>query len=310
MTPRTARIDWLLFGLLGLLWGSSYLFIKIGVESLGPLTLVTLRCLFAAILLGMVVASAREPLPRNVRTVGHLAVLGVLSIFAPFVLIAWGETHVSSGLASVLNATTPLFTVVVAAVVLHDEPFRFNRVAGLVIGFLGVFVVASPTLSSPDPTDSLALAAQLAVVLASLSYALGADFARRFLRGLRPMTIAVVMGVFGFVYAGPLALALEDPLATGLRPEALLAAVWLGMLGSGVALLIFYRLLAGWGATRTNVVVYLMPPVGVALGVVFLHEPLHAALLAGTVFIVGGAALTNARGAGLRRSRSAPTSAE
>lgn len=295
MTGRANQVNWLLFGLLGLIWGSSYLFIKIGVDAIGPFTLVTLRCLFAGLFLAAVVRAAGQPLPRNGRLLAHLAMLGVLSIFVPFVLIAWGEQHVISGLAAVLNATTPLFTVLVAPLVLRDEPFRLNRMAGVLIGFVGVAIVVAPTIAEGPSADPLAFPAQVAITVAAASYAIGAVYARRFVPATRPMTISLGMVIFGGLMTAPLALALEDPFARGLPLDALFASAWLGVLGSGVGLLIFYRLLAAWGATRTHIVVYLLPPVGVALGVIVLSEPLHAALILGTALILGGAALTNAR---------------
>ena len=306
MAPGGNRANWLLFGLLGLIWGSSYLWIKIGVEAVGPFTLVTLRCAFAAAFLLIVVRVAREPLPRSRPVIGHLAVIGVLSIFLPFVLIAWGEDHVDSGLAAVLNATTPLFTVPIAAVFLRDEPIRLNRTLGVIVGFVGVLVVLAPTLAAGSSADPLALAAQVAITLASLSYAFGAVYARRFVTGLRPMIISLGMVSFGLLYTAPLAIAIDMPRWAGVDLGALVAGAWLGILGSGVALLIFYRLLHDWGPTRTHVVVYLLPPVGVALGVLVLNEPLYASLLIGTVLIIGGAALTNAK---IGRRRRAPDSA-
>ena len=292
------RANWLLFGLLGLIWGSSYLFIKIGVDAAGPFTLVTLRCLFAAAFLALVVRAAHEPLPRSGRVFGHLVVTGILSIFLPFVLIAWGELHVTTGLAAVLNATTPLFTILAAAAVLPDEPVRINRVVGLLVGFAGVAVVVAPSLVlAPGlAPDHQALPAQAAIVVAAASYALGAVYVRRFLSGVRPMTISLGMVVVGFLLTAPLAIALEASVAvSGFGLPLLGASAWLGVLGSGVALLIFYRLLHDRGATATHVVVYLLPPVGVAIGVVVLGEPLHVGLLIGTVLIIGGAALTHLR---------------
>jgi drug/metabolite transporter (DMT)-like permease len=289
------RANWLLFGLLGLIWGSSFLWIKIGVEAIGPFTLVTLRCAFAAAFLLVVVRLAREPLPRSRGVVAHLAVIGVLSIFLPFVLIAWGEDHVDSGLAAVLNATTPLFTVPIAALFLRDEPLRLNRTLGVLVGFIGVVVVVWPTLAAGSSADPLALPAQIAITLGSLSYAFGAVYARRFVTGVKPMVISLGMVSFGLLYTLPLAVAIDMPRWAGLDLGAVVASAWLGILGSGVALLIFYRLLHDWGPTRTHVVVYLLPPVGVALGVLLLDEPLYASLLLGTVLIIGGAALTNAR---------------
>lgn len=295
MTGRANQVNWLLFGLLGLIWGSSYLFIKIGVDAVGPFTLVTLRCVFAALFLAIVVRTTGARLPRRRSTIGHLAVLGVLSIFVPFVLIAWAELHVITGLAAVLNATTPLFTILMAPLVLRDEPLRLNRVVGLLVGFAGVAVVTAPTFAEGPSADPLAFPAQVAIAVAAASYALGAVYARRFVPDEKPTVISLGMVSFGALLTAPLAVALDRPFAIGLPPEALFAALWLGVLGSGVALIIFYRLLAAWGATRTHVVVYLLPPVGVAIGVIVLHEPLHIALIVGTALILGGAALTNAR---------------
>jgi drug/metabolite transporter (DMT)-like permease len=309
MGPAGDRANWVLFVLLGLIWGSSYLWIKIGVEAVGPFTLVVLRCAFAAAFLIVVTRIAHEPIPRSRTVVGHLAVIGALSIFLPFVLIAWGEDHVDSGLAAVLNAATPLFTVPIAALFLRDEPLRLNRTLGVVVGFAGVLVVVAPTVAAGGSADPLALAAQIAITLGSLSYAFGAVYARRYVTGLRPMVISLGMVGFGLLYTLPFAIAIDMPRWGGLDLASLVAGVWLGVLGSGVALLIFYRLLHDWGPTRTHVVVYLLPPVGVALGVLLLNEPLHASLLVGTVLIIGGAALTNARIALRRGTPAAATRA-
>ena len=139
--PST-RQDWLLFILLGFLWGSSYLFIKIGVEAgLQPFTLVTLRLLVGFALLATVVAAAREQLPRSLRTYGHLVVMAAFSVAIPFSLITWAEQSIDSTLASVLNGSVPLFVIVIAAIFLRDEPITINRVAGLAVGFLGVAIL-------------------------------------------------------------------------------------------------------------------------------------------------------------------------
>ena len=294
MTPSN-RALWLIFGLLGLIWGSSYLFIKIGVESLGPFTLVSLRVLFAAAFLTLVVLATRQPLPREWRVLRHLLVLGLLSIFFPFSLITFGEIHVSSGAAAVLNATVPLFTILIAAVMLRDDPITMNRVIGLVIGFVGVGLLVAPSLGGPEAGDDLSLAGQIAITLSSVSYALGAVYARRFVQGLPPVVIALGMVTVGFLVSAPLAFLLERPFSSGIRPEALFGVAWLGILGSGVALLIFYRLIANWGPTRTHLVNYLIPPIGVALGVLVLGESLDPSLLLGTALIIGGVSLVNAR---------------
>src|SRR5256885_11178105 len=139
MTTRGSRPDWLIFLALGFFWGSSYLFIKIGVDNgLQPFTLIMFRLLIGFVLLASVVAVAREPLPRDPRTYGHLLVMGVINIAIPFSLITYAEQTVDSSLAAVINGAVPLFVIVIAALFLKGETVTINRVAGLVVGFIGV----------------------------------------------------------------------------------------------------------------------------------------------------------------------------
>jgi len=301
-TAKTgSRIDWVLFGLLGLLWGSSFLFIKIGVETLPPFTLVTLRLLFAATFLTALVALTREPLQTSVATYRHLAVLGGLSIVVPFSLIAWGEQRIDSGLAAILDSTVPLFVIVISGLVLHDEPVTANRVGGLLVGFAGVAIVMSRSLGSAGSSTE----GELAVVIAAGSYALGAIYARRYLRGVRPVMTALGQIVLALLVTAPLAFITEQPFEVGLRPDALFAVLWLGVLGLGVAYLIYYRLIAHWGATRASLVTYLLPIVGVTLGVVLLGESVDLRIIAGIALVVIGVALANLQsGDSIHRRRS------
>jgi len=293
-TPATSsRLDWLLFILLGFLWGSSYLFIKIGVDAgLQPFTLVAMRLLVGFALLGVVVAAARERLPRNPQMYGHLLVMAAFSVAIPFSLITWAEQSVDSTLASVLNGSVPLFVIVIAAVFLRDEPISVNRLAGLALGFIGVAI-----LVGFDPADLVGgnLTAKLALIGSSLSYAVGGVYARRMVHGLRPMIPALFQVGFALVMVAVLALIFERPLRIPLRPDAILAIIWLGLLGSGAAYLLFFRLLGNWGATRTSMVAYLLPVFGIVLGAVVLAEEIDAGLLVGTALVIGGIALVNAR---------------
>ena len=294
-SPQVAssRLDWLLFILLGFLWGSSYLFIKIGVDAgLQPFTLVTLRLLVGFVLLAVVVAAAREELPRGLRTYGHLLVMAAFSVAIPFSLITWAEQSVDSTLAAVLNGSVPLFVIVIAAVVLRDEPISANRVLGLAVGFVGVAILVG---FDPAQLASGDLAAELALIGSSVSYAVGAVYARRMVHGLRPMIPAVFQVGFALVMAGALALVFERPLTLPMRADAILAIVWLGLLGSGAAYLVFFRLLGRWGATRTSLVAYLLPVYGIVLGALVLGEAVDARLLIGTALVIGGIALVNAR---------------
>ena len=290
---QSSRADWLLFILLGFLWGSSYLFIKIGVDAgLQPFTLVTLRLLVGFALLAVIVFGAREQLPRSPRIYAHLLVMAAFSVAVPFSLITWAEQSVDSTLASVLNGTMPLFVIVIAAVFLRDEPISVNRLAGLVLGFAGVAI-----LVGFDPADLVGgdLAAKVALIGSSLSYAIGGVYARRMIRGLRPMIPAVFQVGFALVMVGVLALIFEQPLTLPLRADAILAVIWLGLLGSGAAYLVFFRLLGRWGATRTSMVAYLLPVFGIVLGALVLSEQIDAGLLVGTALVIGGIALVNAR---------------
>ncbi len=287
------RLDWLLFVLLGFFWGSSYLFIKIGVEAgLEPLTLVTLRLLIGGLVLATVVAVAREALPRSLRTYANLFVLGILSVALPFFLITWAEQSVSSALAAILTAPVPLFVILIAAVFLRDEQITANRLVGLAIGLIGVAV-----LVGFDPADlaSGTLVAEIALIGAAASYAAGGVYARRTMKGLRPMIPALFQVTFAFLISGTLALIFERPTEVQLTPEIAFAVLWLGILGSGLAYLIFFRLLGRWGATRTAMVAYLLPVFGIVLGAVVLSEPVDARLLIGTALVIGGIFLVNSK---------------
>ena len=251
MDNRSQRIDWLLFVALGFFWGSSYLFIKIGVEhGLQPFTLVMLRLLIGTLLLATVVVAAREPLPRDPRKYGHLIVLGFFSVALPFSLITVAEQHVDSALGATLTAPVPLFTVVFAAILLHEK-ITLAKVIGVAIGIVGVAILMGFDPAQIGKTD---LSPQLVLVGAALSYGFGGVYARRFVHGLRPMIPALFQVFFAFVMAAGAAFLTEHPLdEVGQLPvEAIFAVVWLGLLGSGLAYLVFFRLLMRWGPTRTS----------------------------------------------------------
>jgi len=293
MTQSPTRIDWLLFGVLGFIWGSSFLFIKVGVEAgLQPLTLVMIRLLLGTGLLAVVIAASRVALPRDPRTYGHLAVMGLIAIALPFSLITWAEQSVDSTIASVINGGVPLFVIPIAAVVLRDEPVTPNRLAGIAIGFVGVAILVG---FDPGRLAGGDLAGELAIVGATISYAAGGVYARRMVRGLPVIVPAFFQVAFALVIVSVLALAFERPLHVPTGLDALFAVAWLGLLGSGVAYVIFFRLLGRWGASRTSLVTYLMPIVGLALGATVLGETVDGRVLAGAALVIGGIALVNSR---------------
>lgn len=291
MHEQASRTNWLIFLALGLMWGSSYLFIKIAVDDFGTFTLVALRLAIGAALLWVVIRLAGQALPRERRIYGHLVVMAVVNIVIPFALITWAEQSVDSSLAAILTAPVPLFAIVIAPLFLHDEPIRVNGVIGLAVGFIGVVVLTSRDLS----TAGSDLIGEIALLGAALSYASGAVYARRNMRGVPPMIPAVFQVTFALLISGTIAIVLEHPWDARPGPEAVVSIIWLGVVGSGFAYLAMFRLLASWGATRTTMVAYEIPVVGIVLGFLVLQEPIDGRLLAGTALVVGGVALVNIR---------------
>lgn len=295
--------EWGAFWLLGTIWGSSFLWIKIALVETGPITLAALRLLFGLIGLVAVARAAGQSVPRDRRLLARFVVLGVLNTALPFALIPWGETHIASGLAAVLNGTTPLFTLVIAHYWLRDERFTLRRLAGLGLGFAGVVILMSRDLGPAALRGSIV--GQVAVLAASCSYAVAATFARQHLRGQPPVlqaTAAVLTADALLWLAVP---TVESPLRLPHLPLTWLALAWLGLLGSCGAYLLYYYLINTWGATRATLVAYVFPVIGLLLGVVFLGEPLTAQVAAGTLLVVGGIAVVNS-GAAVRQRALAP----
>jgi drug/metabolite transporter (DMT)-like permease len=295
MASRSSRIDWLIFLALGFFWGSSYLFIKIGVDAgLQPFTLIMFRLLIGFVVLATVVAIAREPLPREPRMYGHLFVMGVINIAIPFGLITFAERipSIDSSLASVINSAVPLFVIVIAALFLKGETVTVNRLVGLVVGFIGVAILVGLDVTDLGSANAVG---ELALIGATVSYAIGNVYAKAHVHGLRPMIPALFQVFFGLLVTGTLAFATERPLAVAWQPEAIFAVVWLGLLGSGVAYLSYFRILQHWGATRTSMVAYLLPVYGIVLGALVLAEPIAPSTLLGAILVIGGIAIVNAR---------------
>jgi drug/metabolite transporter (DMT)-like permease len=288
MSTRSNRIDWLIFFALGFIWGSSYLFIKLAVDDFGTFTLVALRLIVGALLIWTVVRIAGQAVPRERRIYGHLLVMAVINIAIPFLLITWAEQSVESSLAAILTSPVPLFAIVLSALFLQDEPLRVNGLVGLVVGFI---IVTSRGLTAEGSSAT----GELALLGAAFSYACGAVYARRNVRGLAPMIPAAFQVSFAAIITGVAALLFEHPWTARPDPQAIFSILWLGILGSGVAYLFVFRLFANWGATRTTLVAYLLPIVGIVLGYLVLAEPVDARLILGTALVIAGVGLVNSK---------------
>lgn len=289
-----SRRDAALFLTLSAIWGSSFLFIKLGLlGGMGPLTLVMLRLLFGAGAMALLAWKLGEHLPRSGRILGIIFLVALVNNTLPFSLITWGEQYIPSGLAAILNSTVPLFAVVISHFALSDERFSWSRVAGVTVGFMGVAILFAPDLFSQG--FSGAVIGQLAIILASLGYAIGSVTARKYLRGVPSATLSALQLGFALLWVTLPALAWEKPWT--MQPTALawFSALWLGLLGTGLAYLFFFQLIKSIGATPTTMVTYVIPVFAVIFGVIFLDERLYWAQLAALALIFAGVWLVNRR---------------
>lgn len=294
---------------LGGVWGSSFLFIKVIVEDTGPLELVVGRMTFGAIAIAGCMVYMRRAPRVTPRLLGQMSVMSLFSNVIPFALIAWGEEHIESGTASLLNATVPIFTAVIAAAVLADERFTSGRLIGLALGFLGVAILTADDLS--DVTDSNVLG-QLAVVLAAVCYGGGAVYARTLLRGHDPVNLSILQVTLGALFAVPLAFVFAGGVPdTSLEPEAWASVVALGVFGTGFGYIAWLWLIEHTGSVRASLVTYIVPIIAVVLGWLVLDEGVGLQTLAGGAVIVAGVANVMRSGTPARRqARAVATESE
>ena len=273
--------------LLAFIWGWSFLFIKVAVGGMTPATVAAVRVGLGALVLLGVVRGRRLALPAGWGWWRHYLVVAVAGSAVPFTLLAWGEQHVSSALTAVLNASTPLFAAVLASLLLRDR-LRPLQLAGLVLGFVGVAVAAG--LAGRDLAASSRWG-EAASVAAAACYGLSFTYTRRHLSVLPPLVGATGQLVAGAILLLPAAVVTSVRQGFDLTPRRALAVGLLGLLGTGFAYTLSYRLIADVGPTRAAVVTYLIPVVAVTVGVVFLHERFSFRLVVGGVLTVGGIAL-------------------
>ena len=290
-------VEWVLLLVLALLWGGSFFFSKIAVGELPPLTVVLCRVALAALALNLVVLLSGRRMPADPRLWGTFFVMGLLNNVIPFSLIFWGQTQIASGLAAILNATTPLFTVLVAHVTTTDEKLSASRLLGVFAGVVGVAVMIGPGAFARGST-----LAKIAVLGAALSYAFAAIWGRRF-RGLPPVLTATRQLSASAIVMAPIALLLDRPWSLvfpSLRVVAALVA--LALLSTAAGYIVYFALLARAGATNVLLVTLLIPPSALLLGALFLAESVEPRDLAGLAFIACGLAAIDGRPlSGLRR---------
>jgi drug/metabolite transporter (DMT)-like permease len=297
---RMDRREWLALVLLSALWGGSFLFAGIQVKWLPPFTIAFLRVGLAAVILNVLVKALGRTMPAGVKVWRAFLAMGILNNAIPFCLIVWGQNYIASGLAAILNATTPIITVIVAHFTTSDEKITANRLLGVVTGFAGIVV-----LIGTEPLRGLGtgVLAQLAVLLAATSYAFAGIYGRRFKRmGIEPIVTATGQVTASSLLLFPLTMLVDTPWALSMPPiEVWLAAIGSAVFSTAIGYVLYFRILATAGATNLLLVTFLIPVSAIVMGAVGLGEHLAPRHFLGLAFIGAGLAaidgrLTNWRG--------------
>jgi len=288
------RTDWGILAILALIWGGAFFFIGVAVRHVPPLTYVWLRLAIAALAMWAFLWFKGEKLGLPRQVWGSILLLALLNNAIPFTLFGWSQTHIASGLASILNATTPIWGVLVAHFLTHDERMSPRKIAGVLLGFGGVATMIGPALLSKLGASALP---QLACVAAALCYALAAVWARRFRKmGLSPISVTTGQLTAGALMMLPVAFIVDKPWTHAFPPlSAWGAIVALALFCTAFGYVLYFRLIDSSGATNALLVTLLVPPVAILLGALFLGESLAAQDFIGLGLIALGLAAIDGR---------------
>ncbi|ADM08369.1 hypothetical protein PB2503_01452 [Parvularcula bermudensis HTCC2503] len=284
----------LLLLFLSLLWGGSFFFVEVALTAFSPLTIVALRVSLAAVILWLWVVLRRMPVPRSAGIWAAFAVMGVANNAIPFILIVWGQTTISSGLAAVLNATTPFFTILLAGLLLPDERLTLRKLLGVAVGLSGVAVMIGPTALQGLGG---ALWGQIAILGGTFSYACASVFGRRFAAmGVRPTVTAAGQVTMSSLLLLPLALKVDGSFGQSVPGWGpVLSIIGIASLSTALAFIIYFHLLSTVGATNLVLVTFLIPISAIILGLLFLGEALTAPQIMGMAIIGIGLSLIDGR---------------
>ncbi len=279
--------EWGLLILLSVIWGGSFFFTKIAVAEIPPLTIVFLRLALGAMVLNIILRSLKLSLPRDPKIWTAFLVMGLMNNMLPFTLLVWGQTHIASGLASILNATVPLFSIVIAHFFVRDEKASRLRILGVMLGFIGIVSMIGPDALKGLGGDVLA---QLACLTAAFSYACAGFYGKRFKdMGLKPMVTAtgqVTVSAFIMLF---ISLFADQPWTLPVpSTNTILSILGLGILSTSFAYTLYFKLLASAGASNLMLVTFLIPVTAILLGVLVLGEILHTSEIIGMLLIALG----------------------
>lgn len=277
---------------LAMIWGASFLSIRIALDEIGFVTSVTHRVGWAALALWLVVLVMRLPVPRDPRIWAACLVMGLLNNVIPFGLMAWGQLHIESGLTAILNAATAIFGVIAAAIFFRDERLSLRKGVGVTLGFAGVVTAIGVANLQNFDLQSLA---QLAVILGAVSYALASVWARKRLTGLSPQVAAAGMLTGSTLVMLPLAWALEGPMTLALQTDTILAIGYYALVATAGAYLLYYRVLAMAGSGNLMLVTLLIVPVAITLGALVRGEALSQNAFVGFALLALGLVIIDGR---------------
>jgi len=294
ISQTMGRAEWLMLLALSILWGGSFFFVGIAVTGLPTLTIVLLRVGLAALALWAFVLLSGRKIPRNPEIWLAFVGMGLLNNVVPFGLMVWGQQSIAAGLASILNAATPLFTVIVAGIFLSDERFSSRKLFGVIVGFIGVSVMIGPDAFAGLGDSFLA---QLAVLGGTLSYGLAGVFGRRFKRlGVDPVMTATGQVSASTLVLAPLVLWIDQPWTLAMPQVGVWVAVAaLAIASTAVAYILYFKILERAGATNLLLVTFLIPVTAILLGFLFLGERLGWIHVAGMLLIGVGLAAIDGR---------------
>lgn len=278
--------------LLGTIWGGSFFAISIALEEIGPLTSVLHRTLWAALVLWLFALLSGYRPPKDIKIWGAFLVMGILNNLIPFGLMAWGQLHIETGLVSILNATTAIFGVIVAALFFADERLTLRKGIGVLVGFGGVATAIGLEHFRHFNLQSLA---QLAILAGTMSYAVAGVWARKFLGHLPPQLAAAGMLTGSSVISFLLAYWVEGPPTLDLAPRTWMGIGYYSIVATAGAYLLYYRVLAMAGSGNLMLVTLLIPPVAITLGAVFLGEKLGPNAFTGFGLLVLGLLILDGR---------------
>ena len=293
-SPKLDATGWGLIAILSILWGGAFFLIEVGLRSYSPNILVFMRLALAVPPMWIVMRLMGERLPTDMKSWALLMVVGALNCALPFILFFWGQQYLDSGYASILNATTPIWGVVVAHFMTHDEKATPARIVGVLVGMAGIIVMVGP-----DAMKGLSnnLLAQIACIVSTLFYSFAAIYGRRLSQTqMTPMVVATGQTAMAALFMLPVVLLFDQPWAMAMpRLDSTLAGITLALLSTALAYILYFRLIDRAGASNAQLVAFLMPILAVILGIAFLGERLSGGQIAGAGLIAVGLAILDGR---------------